>query len=70
MHLTQKGQVTIPKKFREKYGFYPKTGIIFKEEGGHLILTKIDRPLDPLDHLVGILGKPQSSDSMIRRLRG
>lgn len=40
MKLTTKGQVTIPAEIREKYGFLPNTGVIFKEENGKVYIEK------------------------------
>ena len=40
MKLTQKGQVTIPVEIREKYGFLPHMGLLFKEEYGRVHLEK------------------------------
>lgn len=40
MHITSKGQVTIPKEFRDKYGFMPDTLVEFVERGGKLTLEK------------------------------
>lgn len=70
MHLTQKGQVTIPRKFREKFGLTPSVEIDFKEEKGRLILIKKSAGTHPLDRLVGILRSPQKSDRLIEELRG
>lgn len=38
MKLTQKGQVTIPKQYRNQYGLTPNTEVVFEAaEGGVLI---------------------------------
>lgn len=38
MKLTVKGQVTIPKKYRQQYGLEPHTEVVFEEaQGGVLI---------------------------------
>lgn len=70
MHLTQKGQVTIPRKFREKFGLSPSVEIEFKEEGGKIILIKRSLATHPLDRMVGILKSPQRTDKIIQKLRG
>lgn len=38
MKITVKGQVTIPKKYREKYGLTPHTDVDFVEENGKLMV--------------------------------
>jgi bifunctional DNA-binding transcriptional regulator/antitoxin component of YhaV-PrlF toxin-antitoxin module len=40
MHITEKGQVTIPLKIRERYGFLPHTEVEFVENRG-LIYLKV-----------------------------
>ncbi|OAQ19791.1 AbrB/MazE/SpoVT family DNA-binding domain-containing protein [Thermosulfurimonas dismutans] len=45
MRITSKGQVTIPKKWREKFGFLPGTEVEFIPEEGGLKLVKKRRPL-------------------------
>ncbi len=40
MRVTTKGQVTIPRHIREKFGITPNTDINFQEEDGRVYLTK------------------------------
>ncbi len=40
MHINEKGQVTIPKVIREKFGFLPHTEIDFKEDEQRVVLVK------------------------------
>lgn len=40
MHVSQKGQVTIPKTIRERFGFLPNTEVEFIVEGDTVILRK------------------------------
>lgn len=40
MHITSKGQVTIPIEIREKLGFFPNTEVEFYIEGKELKLKK------------------------------
>ncbi len=70
MHLTQKGQVTVPKKFRDKFGLNRNVEIDFKEEEGKLVLVKKSSAVHPFDQLVGILKNPQSTNKIIDQLRG
>ncbi len=41
MHITVKGQITIPLKLREKYGITPETEIEFHEEKDHIIIKMV-----------------------------
>jgi len=44
MKLTIKGKVTIPKKYRQKYGLAPHTEVVFEEAPGGVLL----RPAGPV----------------------
>lgn len=44
--VTQKGQVTIPKKFREKLGIKPYDKVNFEEKEGYLKITPVVDILD------------------------
>ena len=41
MHVTTKGQVTIPQHLREKYEIYPHSEIEFIEEKGKIYIRKL-----------------------------
>lgn len=41
MHVSPKGQVTIPKELRERLGIRPGTRVEFLAEGDHLIIRKL-----------------------------
>lgn len=40
MRITQKGQLTVPKRLRERFGITPDTDLEFREERGKLVLVK------------------------------
>lgn len=69
--VTSKGQVTIPKKVREKLGVQPGEDVGF-EEKGDLILIRKAVTKSPFDRWVGKLKhlKGQRSDDLVRDIRG
>jgi antitoxin PrlF len=69
--VTSKGQVTIPKKVREKLGVHPGEDVGF-EEKGELILIRKALTKSPFDKWVGKLKhlKGQRSDNLVREIRG
>jgi antitoxin PrlF len=68
--VSEKGQITIPKRLRDRLGLRPGTVLDFEEAGGRLVGRKLV-PADQLDQLVGILPRPRGgTDAMIRELRG
>ncbi len=70
MKIMERGQVTIPKKYRDLYGIRPGTELemIAKEEG--LLIVKKKANQSPFSEVYGILGKDADSDTIIDELRG
>ncbi|MDX8411004.1 MAG: AbrB/MazE/SpoVT family DNA-binding domain-containing protein [Mariprofundaceae bacterium] len=56
MRITSKGQVTIPKELRERFGFQPETEIEFIAEGNALRVVRAP--------------KSRRGDKLARKLRG
>jgi AbrB family looped-hinge helix DNA binding protein len=46
MKMGERGQVTIPKKLRERFGLGPATEVEFEVKSDKLILKKIAKPID------------------------
>jgi AbrB family looped-hinge helix DNA binding protein len=57
MHITSKGQVTIPMAIRENMGFLPNTEIEFRVEKNRVYLEKVEN-------------KMTRGEAMIQQLRG
>ena len=70
MKVMERGQITIPKEIRDRYGI--KAGSELKilpvEEG--LLLVKEKPGKSPFREIFGILGKHINSDSVIEDIRG
>jgi antitoxin PrlF len=67
--VAERGQVTIPKRLRDRLGIAPHTVVAFEEDAGRLILTKVvDR--DPVSRVMGCLRLGRSTDAIMRELRG
>lgn len=67
--VSEKGQVTIPKKLRDRLGIQVGDELDFEEERGRLVVTKLaDR--DPVDAVWGTLTLPVSVDEAIEQMRG
>ena len=44
MRITTKGQITVPKSLRERFGITRRTEVEFQEQRGKLVLVKKDTP--------------------------
>lgn len=70
MRISERGQITIPKALRERYGLTPETEIeLIPEDGGIQLRKKRGSP-HPVDEVYGILGKRQRTDEYLKELRG
>jgi AbrB family looped-hinge helix DNA binding protein len=69
MRISERGQVTIPKALRERYGLKPNTEVEFIAEEGWIGIRK-RRDRHPVWDLVGIVQQGGSTDAYIERIRG
>lgn len=67
--VAERGQVTIPKRLRERLGIRPGTVLEFREEADKLIAEKAETT-GALDRWYGSLGRRRRTDDIIRALRG
>ena len=67
--VAERGQVTIPKRLRERLGVRQGTVLDFTEEGGRLIATKADTT-DPVDQVFGCLARGFDTDAFMAEIRG
>lgn len=67
--VSEKGQVTIPKRLRDSLGIRPGQLLEFDEEGGILVARKAAIE-DPIDTVYGIIDLGATTDDFIAELRG
>jgi AbrB family looped-hinge helix DNA binding protein len=65
----ERGQVTIPKRLRDRLRIKPGTELQFSEEHGRLIAVK-SGGIDPVSEVLGCLGKRLNTDAVVAQLRG
>jgi len=72
MKVTAKGQVTLPKKLRDKYGITPSTEIEFIEKDGMIVIVK-KAATSALSRFRGMAsrkrGLPRRTDEFLAMLR-
>lgn len=67
--VSEKGQVTIPKRLRERLGIRPGQVLEFEEDRGRLVARKaVTR--DQVDAVYGMLRGIGRTDDLIREMRG
>jgi antitoxin PrlF len=69
--VTSKGQITLPKKVREKLGVRPGEDVAFEERNGIFYIKKTVKE-SPFDKWIGRLKQleGQQSDNLVKELRG
>jgi antitoxin PrlF len=67
--ISEKGQITVPKRLRQQLGIRPGDRLEFAEERGRLVVAKASER-DPVSAVYGILGEGRPTDEAMRELRG
>ncbi len=67
--VSEKGQVTIPKRLRERLGIRAGETLEFEEDDGRLVATKASER-DPVSEVYGILQLEGGTDAFLDDLRG
>jgi AbrB family looped-hinge helix DNA binding protein len=70
MKVTERGQITIPKAIRDRYGLRPdmEVELILTENG--VLIKKRTQAEHPVDKVLGVLGRPSDTDRYIEEVRG
>ena len=73
--MCERGQITIPKQFRDKLGFMPGMVFMFKIEGKSLKMSAQEQRLQALEELRGSLNFKEdfgdiTTDELIAEMRG
>lgn len=67
--VSEKGQVTIPKRLRDRLGIGPGVVLEFREEAGTLVAAKVSGE-DAVASVYGILDVGRPVDELVDELRG
>ncbi len=67
--VSEKGQVTIPKRLRERMGIAPGDVLEFREEHGTLVAAK-SQATGRFQHLFGVLKLDGTVDEVVDEMRG
>ena len=73
--MCERGQITIPKQFRDRLGFMPGMVFVFKVEGKSLKMSVQNQRLKALDEVYGSLDFKKefgdiTTDELIAEMRG
>jgi len=70
MKVTERGQITIPKVLRDRFGLYRdvEVELVLTKDG--ILIQKGSRSRHPVDLVYGILNRPSDTDTYIEEIRG
>lgn len=70
MRVTERGQVTIPKRIRERFGFEPESEVDFVVRDGAVVLVHRDGPRkDAVHRVYGRKSLGATTDELMNLLR-
>lgn len=67
--VSERGQVTIPKKLRKRLGIRPGQVLEVDEDRGRVVMSKVVQE-DVFERLTGILKLDKTTDELIEEMRG
>ena len=70
MKISARGQITIPKALRRRFGLSKDTEVEISPTDEGLIIRKKTSSRHPVDEVVGILRRPSSTDQYLEEIRG
>lgn len=71
MRVSERGQVTIPKKLRDRYGMHHDVEVEMTPTEGGILIRKRPSGEHPVDRIVGIINVPGwSTDEYMAEIRG
>ena len=70
MKISERGQVTIPKVLRDRFGLHKDVEVDIIPVNDGILLQKRTRSKHPIDRVHGILDRPSDTDTYIEEVRG
>ena len=70
MKISERGQITIPKFLRNRFGLYKNVEVELIPSKEGLLIQKRSRGKHPVDSVFGMLKRPANTDRYIEEVRG
>lgn len=70
MRISKRGQITIPKDLRDRFGMHPDAEVEITATEGGLLIRKRVKGQHPVDAIYGILDLGMSTDEYMSEIRG
>jgi len=70
MKISERGQITIPKPLRERFGFHKNMEVELLPAEKGILIQKQSRRTHPVDQVYGVLNRKSNTDKYIEAIRG
>ncbi|MDE0137667.1 MAG: AbrB/MazE/SpoVT family DNA-binding domain-containing protein [bacterium] len=70
MRISERGQITIPKRLRERFGLNHNVEVELTPTEGGLLIHKRSAARHPVEQVYAILDSSQDTDDYIEEIRG
>jgi AbrB family looped-hinge helix DNA binding protein len=70
MRISERGQITIPKNLRQRYGLTKDMEVEITPTDEGLLIRKRTQGTHPVDAVIGILRNPSGTDEYLSEIRG
>ncbi|MCY3762144.1 MAG: AbrB/MazE/SpoVT family DNA-binding domain-containing protein [Gemmatimonadetes bacterium] len=70
MRISERGQITIPKRLRDRFGMNPDVEVEITPTEHGLLIQKRTAARHPVERVYAILGSGESTDDYIEEIRG
>ena len=70
MRISERGQITIPKRLRERFGLNHNVEVELTPTEGGLLIHKQTAARHPVEQVYAILDSGEDTDSYIEEIRG
>jgi AbrB family looped-hinge helix DNA binding protein len=70
MKISERGQLTIPKRLRDRFGLHKDVEVEFIPAKNGVLIQKSSATQHPVDRIYGILKRPSKTDNYIEEIRG
>ncbi len=70
MKISDRGQITIPKRLRDRFGMHRDVEVVITATEQGLLIQKRAAAQHPVERVYGILGSGGNTDEYIEEIRG
>lgn len=70
MKISERGQITIPKPLRDRFGMNPNVEVEITPTEQGLLIQKRTAARHPVDRVYAVLGRGGNTDDLIEKIRG